>query len=469
MAYYNGKEWVSQASGSGSSNVGGATNTAKVGGSSNAASVVNVGNTNAVLTVSNAGKETYSDSSGSSGGGSSGGGGGYYGGGSGGGGGGGDSGGGGASPGAWSAAIESTSGSGSGGSGGSGSGNTDPTKSAEAGNDLLKNAGYDFTKPLTTFEMPEKVDIPSDFDYDAAMAKAKINMDRINHVDTEQEEAMLKQITDAQKEQAVLQADRAVNEGIINAQRTMQDAQSQFQTQRDQIAADEQRVLDNQALYAEARGDRGGIGQAQYNTIQNTAATNRLTVQKEQTKLATDTARQIADLRAQGEFEKANQLLSITQNYLSQLMNLYTWAKETNLGIDEFNLQVGQWEENYKLSLIGAQLDVQNANLNLANLRMNQANAQYDAALSAANYNLNEANARLNAQLGVAEATGAFGNGAATYAAQQKNRELLAASGQALMEAGVAPTAAQLEAMGVTNTQAASYLQKYFPGGPVVG
>jgi len=512
MAYYNGKEWVSQTSGSSSSssNVGGATNTAKVGGSSNAASVVNVGNTNAVLTVSNAGKETYSDFSGSSGGGSSGGGGGgYYGGGSSGGGGGGDSGGGGASPGAWSAAIGSTAGT---GTGGTGAGSTDPSKGVEAGNDLLKNAGYDFTKPLgvespdltlkeadlsTDILLPNKVDIPEDFDYDAAMAKAKINMDRINHVDTEQEEAMLKQITDAQKEQAVLQADRAVNEGIINAQRTMQDAQNQFQTQRDQIAADEQRALDNQALYAEARGDRGGIGQAQYNTIQNTAATNRLTVQKEQTKLATDTARQIADLRSQGEFEKANQLLSITQNYLSQLMNLYTWAKETNLGIDEFNLQVGQWEENYKLSLLGAQLDVQNANLNLANMRMNQENALFDARMNAANYGLNvanygldaanyrlnaanyglnaanqrmnEANARLNAQLNVAEATGAFSNGASTYAAQQKNRELLAASGQALMEAGVAPTAAQLEAMGMTTSQAASYLQKYFPGGPVVG
>lgn len=249
-----------------------------------------------------------------------------------------------------------------------------------------------------------------------------VNIGRINHIDTVQEEAMLKQITDAQKEQAELQAQNTVNNGIKELQRNMEDTQEQFQTQRDQINADEQRALDNQVLYAEARGDRGGIGQAQYGTIQNNAATNRLTVQRQQTKLASDTARQIADLRAQGEFEKANQLLSITQNYLGQLMDLYTWAKETNLGVDEFNSQLEQWEENYRLNLLGAEIDVANA-------------------------------------------TGAFSNGTPTYSAWMKAQQDLAASGQALMQAGIAPTAQQLEAMGMTQAQAIAYLSKYFPYG----
>ena len=249
-----------------------------------------------------------------------------------------------------------------------------------------------------------------------------VDISKIDHIDTTQEEAMLKQITDAQKEQAQLQADRTVNTGISELQRNMEDMQPEFQTQLDQITADEQRALDNQVLYNEARGDRGGIGQAQYNTIQNNAATNRLTVQKQQTKLASDTARQIADLRSQGEFEKANQLLSITQNYLSQLMDLYTWAKETNLGIDEFNSQIEQWEENYKLSLLGAEIDVANA-------------------------------------------TGAFSNGTPTYSAFMQAQKDLANSGQALMQAGIAPTAQQLEAMGMTQAQALSYLSKYYPYG----
>ena len=249
-----------------------------------------------------------------------------------------------------------------------------------------------------------------------------VNIDRINHIDTIQEEAMLKQITDAQKEQAELLTRNAVESGVKDLQRNMEDSQEQFQTQRDQIAADEQRALDNQVLYAEARGDKGGIGQAQYGTIQNNAATLRLTTQRQQTKLATDTARQIADLRAQGEFEKANQLLSITQNYLSQLMDIYTWAKETNLGIDEFNTQISEWEENYKLSLLGAEIDVANA-------------------------------------------TGAFSNGTPTYSAWMQAQKDLAASGQALMQAGIAPTAEQLEAMGMSQSQAISYLSKYYPYG----
>ena len=234
---------------------------------------------------------------------------------------------------------------------------------------------------------------------------------RVEHVDIEPEKSMLDQITEAQKQQAELQINNAVQTGTTELQRTMQDAQSQFQQARNQIDVEEQRAKDNQVLYAEARGDRGGVGQAQYNTIQNTAATNRLTVQSEQTKLATDTARQITDLRAQGEFEKANQLLSITQNYLSQLMNLYTWAKETNLGVDEFNIQVSQWEENYKLSLLGANLDIANA-------------------------------------------TGVFANGTPTYATWKDTQKMLAESGQALLEKGIPPTAEQLLAMGMTTDQA---------------
>lgn len=267
--------------------------------------------------------------------------------------------------------------------------------------------------------------------YDDLLNRSGLDLDgdvdvgRVDRIDTTKEEEMLRQLTEAQKEQAINKADYAVDTGTRDLQRQMENAQAQFQSQRDQIDIDERRALDNQVLYAEARGDRGGIGQAQYNTIQNTAATNRLTVQKEQTKLATDTARQIADLRAQGEFEKANQLLSITQNYLSELMNLYQWAKEANIGIDEFNLQVEQWEENYGLSLLGAQIDLANA-------------------------------------------TGVFANGTLTPEAEERRRAMLAASGQALMESGVAPSMEQLRAMGMNEVQAAQYLQRAFPEGAVV-
>jgi len=339
---------------------------------------------------------------------------------------------------------------------------------------LLQQAGYDLSQPLSNIELPNRVDLPQEvalpenFDFQRAWNEAPdVNIGRIDHIDTHPEEEMLGQITDLQSQQAILNADNTVKNGIVELQRVMQDAQKQYQAQRDQISMDEQRALDNQTLYNEARGDRGGIGQAQYNTIQNTAATNRMTVQQEQTQLATDTARQIADLRSQGEFEKANQLLNISQKYLSELMDLYQWAKETNLGIDEFNLQVAQWEENFKLSLIGAELDADAFNLNVANAmidqqnnlfnaRFNQENSLFDARLNAAKLQNDEAAARLSAQLNAANATGAFANGTPTYAAQQdainnqlKERQLLADVGINLIKAGVQPSEAILNAMGM--------------------
>lgn len=339
---------------------------------------------------------------------------------------------------------------------------------------LLQNAGYDLSQPLSDIPLPNRVDLPNqvelpeNFDFlNAWNNLPEVNVGRINHIDTHPEEEMLGQIADLQGQQAILSADNTVNKGITELQRVMENAQDQFRTQQNQIAMDEARAKDNQALYNEARGDRGGVGQAQYDTIQNTAATNRLTVQKEQTQLATDTARQIADLRSQGEFEKANQLLSISQKYLSELMDLYQWAKETNLGVDEFNLQVEQWEENFKLSLVGAELDADAFNLNLANARIdqennlfnarfNQENAIFDAMLNAAKLRDDQALARLNAQLNAANATGAFENGTPTYAAiqdaianQLKERSMLADIGTALIKAGIQPSEQILSAMGM--------------------
>ena len=180
-------------------------------------------------------------------------------------------------------------------------------------------------------------------------------------------------------------------------------------------------ALDNQALYAEARGDRGGIGQAQYASIQNTAAMNRRAVNDAQVKLSTDTARQIEDLRAQGEFEKADNLLSLTQSHLSQLMSLEQWAMQTNLGVDEFNSQLQQWVDEYKLK----------AQEYLTNL-----------------------------DLAAAQITGIFADGTRTAAAQEKLTAALAQSGNALLQSGVMPTEQQLKAMGMTAEQAQLYLKR---------
>ena len=209
------------------------------------------------------------------------------------------------------------------------------------------------------------------------------------------------------EEQAQKKVDFATQQGVTELQRAEEDAQKQFQTQRNQVDIDEAKALSNQALYSEARGDKGGIGASQYASIQNTAAKNRLTVNQSQTKLATDTARQIADLRAQGEFQKADSLLEISQTYLTQLMQLQQWALSYNMSVDDFNNEVDRWKANYEMQ--------------------------------------------------VSEITGTF-RGQQTFAAKKAEEGKLADAGAALLDAGIMPSSAQLSAMGMTKSQAQSYV-----------
>ena len=170
--------------------------------------------------------------------------------------------------------------------------------------------------------------------------------------------------------QSSSQVDYAVAKAVADLERALADAQPQFKEQAEAVAREERQALDNSALYAEMRGDKGGIGQEQYNSIQNTAAQNHLTVQQAQTKLATDTQRQIADLRAQGEFEKADAALQITQQYLQQLIGIEQWAEEFGLSVEQFNEQVRQWEAEYNMAMQQFQTGV------------NQWQAEFNAAQS---------------------------------------------------------------------------------------
>lgn len=216
------------------------------------------------------------------------------------------------------------------------------------------------------------------------------------------------------QQQQTNQIDFATNQAVQDLIRQQQDAQATYQSQQNQIAIDEAKAKDNQALYAEARGDKGGIGAAQYDAIMNTAAQNRLAVSQAQTKLATDTARQIADLRAQGEYEKADALLQLSQTYLSQLISMEQWAMEYNLSVAQFNASLQQWEAEFKLAEAGI--------------------------------------------------TGTY-KGSPTLQYQQYQDELaltqqnqLASAGETLLSAGIMPSASQLSAMGITQEQAQSYI-----------
>jgi len=253
-------------------------------------------------------------------------------------------------------------------------------------------------------------------------------IDRINYYDPQRLIDLLDQRIAAATQQANQQIDYATKNQAEDLNRALQGAQSGFQSQMNSIAADEMNALDNSALYAEMRGDRGGIGQAQYNSIQNTAAQNRVSVQQAQQQLTTDTARQIADLRAQGEFQKADALLDLTQKYLSELSNIEQYAASHNLTVDQVNTEIAKWEQEF------------NAN-----------RQQYINGLD----------------LSLAELTGRFSDGTQTFAARQQTEQALANMTMSLLQSGVSPdqlSDEQLAALGAQygmNPQAvASFAQQ---------
>jgi protein tyrosine phosphatase (PTP) superfamily phosphohydrolase (DUF442 family) len=172
-------------------------------------------------------------------------------------------------------------------------------------------------------------------------------LNRLSYVDTREMEANLKAANEAAKKQqtaAIDQAMRSEADALAIAER---EAIAQYDEQRRQSNIEERQAMDNAALYAAARGDRGGVGQAQFNAVQANAARNRASIGQAQTKMSSDIARQIAELRRQGEFKKADTLLTLSQQYLSQLNDLKRWATESNISIDQANNALAQWQMNF--------------------------------------------------------------------------------------------------------------------------
>ena len=152
-------------------------------------------------------------------------------------------------------------------------------------------------------------------------------------------------------EQAAAQRGHAVDVAVQQLLQAQAEAEQAQQTRLDQIAREEMQGLDNSALYAETRGDRGGIGKSQYDYIRAQADANRQAVADARVQLATDTAQQIAKLRAEGEFEKADDMMEVSQTYLLKLLELEKWAAEYGLDVEKFEQSIRQWESEYQLSL----------------------------------------------------------------------------------------------------------------------
>lgn len=255
---------------------------------------------------------------------------------------------------------------------------------------------------------------------------ADVDIGKLERYDPQPLIDLMRQEIDTAQRRSDQQIDRSINTQALDLNRALADAQDRYREQQGQIAADEMIARDNAALYAQARGDNGGIGQAQYGSIMNTAAQNRSRVASEQTKLASDTARQIADLRAAGEFQKADKMLELTQAALSELRQIEQYATDHNLSVDQFNLEMDRWKEQFR-----------------------QSQEQYLTQL----------------QMSLAEMTGTWGDGTPTYAAQQQAQQALANAALQMLNSGVSPdklSQAQREALAATMGMDATGLSQWF-------
>lgn len=295
--------------------------------------------------------------------------------------------------------------------------------------------GGGYTPPaVPKYDENTKLDIPEPTPVDPAK-RAELNptyeektIDRVQKYDKQPMVDMAKQQVELARQQYNQQVNQSMDTNAADLNRALADAQGQFQTQQNQIAANEMNALDNAALYAEARGDKGGIGYAQYNNIQNTAAQNRQSVRQAQTKLATDTARQISDLRAKGEFDKADKALELAQTYLSELQRIEEFAANYNLSVDQINTAIAEWEAEF-----------------------NNANKQF-----ADNY-----------ELTLAQLTGKFNNGMSTKDALDTLNQNVAKIALSMLDAGVEPTklspkqlAALAEVYGMDQSAINNYFKK---------
>ena len=213
----------------------------------------------------------------------------------------------------------------------------------------------------------------------------------------------------AAEEQQRREAEEAVRRGVAELEQAQADAQVRFDTQLAANDREERLALDNQALYAEARGDRGGIGQAQYGQIQAQAMANRQAISSARTKLASDTTRQIAELRAQGQFKQADALLKLTQDYLGRLTDLQKWYMKYSLDRDELQVRMDRWNQELELK--------------------------------------------------IGQLTGSYGD-RPTLATRQQEQKRLADMGMAALKSGVRPSPAQQQAMGYTDQQIDAFLKQ---------
>jgi hypothetical protein len=124
---------------------------------------------------------------------------------------------------------------------------------------------------------------------------------------------------------------------VESSVRSYEDAAGDYQSQDKSLAANMYNSMDNQALMSRANGQYGGMAVAQVGAVQNDYQLQRQQLALQQQKLATDTLRDVEDLRTQGEYDKADALLKANQQKFQALY-------EDAVRVDENQYANDQWQ-----------------------------------------------------------------------------------------------------------------------------
>ena len=283
----------------------------------------------------------------------------------------------------------------------------------EGANAIRRRHGYTIGQDGAVEKTPTFVETkPAAPEEEAAEQGGTVEVPDVSHLKAERADtAPLVEALDTwrkEQETAHTQAvDAANREAAAELAAAQQAGEEALVAQRAAVDLEEARAKDDQALAAHLRGDRGGIGAAQYDAISAAAAQNRQAIRTQRRKLAESTAKEMAALRTKGEYEKAQALLELSQEYLGKLQEIHRWGQERNLSVEKFNAQLEQWAAEYAL-------DAEKQSLSLKEFQSEQA------------------------------------------AARDKQK---AESGEMLLKLGVLPSSEQLAAMGMTETEARAYLE----------
>ena len=132
-------------------------------------------------------------------------------------------------------------------------------------------------------------------------------------------------------------ANQAVTAGTETLNAGLKKGVSQYKALYEQAQRDQADQIATQRGIEANNGNRGGIGHASYGVAENTYDTEIARIGQAQRQLETDTARQIADLRAQGDYAAADAALASAQAQFQQMYEAQLRADENLRSNYEWN------------------------------------------------------------------------------------------------------------------------------------